>query len=81
MEQERKKSKSHRWVTVRLQGAKARPFADTGCRNTLISLERYHKKMGKLVPAKRTLRSLGASDNLDTKGMIRTTVATNKGTT
>ena len=37
--------------------------------------------MGNLVPAKRTLRALGALGNLDGKGMIRKTVTTKKDST
>ena len=33
VEEERKRSKGNRWVTVRLQGEKARLFADTGCQS------------------------------------------------
>ena len=81
VDEERKRSKGNRWVTVRLQGEKARLFADTGCIHTLISQELYSKKMGKLGQAKRTLRAWGAPEKLGVKGMFRTTVTPNKGAT
>ena len=37
--EEQKKNKGICWVSVRLQGIKARLFADTGCRYTLIPPE------------------------------------------
>ena len=68
----------NRWVTVILQREMERLFANTGCQYTLILPQSYNKKMGKLVKAKRPLRACAASDNLDVKGMLRTTVSTTK---
>ena len=62
MEEERKRSKGNRLVTVRLQWEKARLFGNTGCQNTLIPPEMYNRKMGNLVQAKRTLKAWGALD-------------------
>ena len=60
---------------------KARLFTDTGCRYTLITPEMFIEKMGKVVPARRTLIYWGASGHLDIKGMFRPMVATKKGAT
>ena len=81
VEEERKRSKGNRWVTVRLQEEKEILFADTGCQYTLISPEIYNEKIGKLVQAKRTLRAWGGPDNIDVKGMFRTMLTTNQGAT
>ena len=81
VEEERKKSMVNRWVTVILQKEMARLFANKGCQYTLILPQSYNKKMGKLVKAKRPLKAWGASDNLDVKGMLRTTVSTTKAAT
>ena len=80
-EEQGKSTRRSRWVTVRLQGVRRRLFVDTGCRYTLIPPELYRREMGELVPAKRTLRAWGARDELDVKGMFRTTITTSKGAT
>ena len=41
VEEELKRSKGNRWVTVRPQGEKARLFSDTESQYTLIPLEMY----------------------------------------
>ena len=45
VEEELKTSKGNRWVTVRPQGEKARLFADTESRYTLIPLEMYKQSL------------------------------------
>ena len=56
-------------------------FADTGCKYTLIPPKLYKIEMGELILAKRTLRARGATENLNAKGIIRTTVTTSRGAT
>ena len=39
----------------------------------------YNKEMGKVYPADISLRAWGSKSNLDVKGMVNTTIITEKG--
>ena len=54
-------------------------YCDTGSKHTIIPPHLYSRKMGKLVPADCHLRAWGAATHLDTKGMIYTTLHTQRG--
>ena len=54
-------------------------FTDTGSEFTIIPPSMYNKDMGKVYPADTNLRAWGSKSNLDVKGMVNTTITTEKG--
>ena len=68
-----------KYVTLEVGGKPVELFCDTGSKYTIIPPHLYSSKMGKLAPADCHLRAWGASTHLDTKGMIHTTLRTQRG--
>ena len=72
---------SSKWVDVIVGGHHLHLFTDTGSDFTIIPPELYHQDMGKVVAADTRLRAWGSNNNLDVKGMVRTSIQTIKGAT
>lgn len=68
-------------VKVRIGGVPMTLFTDTGSDFTIIPPKSYKKQMGKVEAADTHLRAWGSKSNLDVKGMIKSTLATEKGAT
>ena len=68
-------------VEVNLGGEEMNLSCDTGSNITIITPEMYKESMGKVVAARRYLRTRGSAEYLDTKGMFKTTVTTATGAT
>ena len=66
-------------VKVYMGGVSVELYCDTGSRMTIIPPNLYEDKMGKVVPADCNLRAWGSASYLDTKGMFRTTLVTERG--
>ena len=77
--EQKKRSRSDRWVTVYIGGRKLKLFADTGSKFSIITPVMYHPKMGKVVAANCILRAWGSKATLDVKGMVKTEIRTKKG--
>ena len=66
-------------VNVKIGKTKVELFTDTGSEFTIIPPSMYNKDMGKVYPADTNLRAWGSKSNLDVKGMVNTTITTEKG--
>ena len=69
----------NRMVTVRVGGQALSLFADTGCKNTIITPRQYKQCMGEVEAADTRLRAWGSKTYLDIKGMIETTLVAGGG--
>ena len=69
----------NRMVTVRVGGQALSLFADTGCKNTIITPRQYKQCMGEVEAVDTRLRAWGSKTYLDIKGMIETTLVAGGG--
>ena len=72
-------SNGNKHVNVKIGKTKAVLFTDTGSEFTIIPPNMYDKEMGEIQPADTNLRAWGSKSNLDVKGMVNTTITTEKG--
>ena len=68
-------------VTIKVGGIPQTLFTDTGSDKTIIPPSHYFSSMGKLTSTDTKLRAWGSDTLLDVKGMISTTLQTEKGAT
>ena len=66
-------------VPVHIGGVREELYADTGSKYTIIPPSSYRTQMGPVEAADTHLRAWGAKGNLDVKGMVRSTIETEKG--
>ena len=66
-------------VNVTIGGVPMSLYTDTGSFYTIVPPSAYTPAMGPVVAADTHLRSWGSKENLDVKGMVKSTIATQKG--
>ena len=67
------------WVDVKIGGKTLNLFADTGSEFTIITPDQYNQSMGPMNPPDIRLRTWGATDILDVKGVLETTIQNGRG--
>lgn len=75
----REPSTNDLWVPIKAGKETIQMFIDSGCDYTIIPPEYYNRSMGELIEPDINLRAWGATELLQTKGMIRTKLTTAKG--
>lgn len=68
-------------VTIKMGGVPQKLYTDTGSDKTIIPPSNYSNTMGELIATDTKLRAWGSEKLLDVKGMIHTTLTTEKGAT
>ena len=66
-------------LSVTIGGSPVTLFTDTGSKYTIIPPSAYTTEMGTVIAADTHLRAWGTKSNLDVKGMVNSTIKTEKG--